>query len=119
MSEIRATTISDLAGTGPATLTKQSAAKAWVDISGTPSINDSLNVSSVTDNGTGLFQPNWTNVFSTANYATVAMGGGSSVTPYFIGWYARPASSVSTAGAEHSNTVVDVSRAIVAHGDLA
>ncbi len=30
MSEIRATTISDAAGTGPITLTKQSAAKAWV-----------------------------------------------------------------------------------------
>ena len=56
MSEIRATTISDAAGTGPITLTGQSAAKAWVNLNqvGTISIFDSFNVSGITDSGTGL-----------------------------------------------------------------
>ena len=53
MSEIRATTISDLAGTGPATLTKQSAAKAWGRYSSGTTIYDSFNVSSTTNYGTG------------------------------------------------------------------
>ena len=72
MSEIRATTISDAAGTGPITLTKQSAAKAWMarmSMSGTPSVGDSLNVSSLTDVAGGAVNPNWTNSFSSVNYA--------------------------------------------------
>ena len=35
MSEVRANTISAANGTGPITLTKQSAAKAWANINGT------------------------------------------------------------------------------------
>ena len=72
MSEIRATTISDTAGTGPITLTKQSAAKAWVNFNGTGTIavRDSLNVSSLTDNGTGVYSVSLTNSFSAVNYAT-------------------------------------------------
>jgi hypothetical protein len=54
LSEIRATTISDTAGTGPVTLTKQSAAKAWLQHNNAHSIQDSLNFSSITDGGTGL-----------------------------------------------------------------
>jgi len=38
MSEIRATTISNAAGTGPITLTGQSAAKAWVNFNGTGTV---------------------------------------------------------------------------------
>ena len=34
MSEIRATTISNAAGTGPITMTGQYAAKAWVNFNG-------------------------------------------------------------------------------------
>jgi hypothetical protein len=69
MSEIRATTISDAAGTGPITLTKQSAAKAWVNFSGqaTISIRNSLNVSGLVDNGAGDYTVNFTNTFS-GNY---------------------------------------------------
>jgi hypothetical protein len=55
LSEIRATTISDTAGTGPVTLTKQSAAKAWCyfNTNSPTSITGSYNVSSLTDNGVG------------------------------------------------------------------
>ena len=73
MSEIRATTISDAAGTGPITLTGQSAAKAWVSFNGTgaAAIVTSQNISSLTDNATGDYRVFFTNSFS-AEQATVA-----------------------------------------------
>ena len=62
MSEIRANTISDAAGTGPITLTKQTTIKAWVnfDGSGTIAARDSYNLSSLTDGGTGKYDINMT-----------------------------------------------------------
>ena len=71
MSEIRATTISDAAGTGPVTLTKQSAAKVWctVDQTGTMELKDSFGVTSVTDDGTGRSDLSFTNDFSNQHYA--------------------------------------------------
>ena len=53
MSEIRATTISDSAGTGPITLTKQSAAKAWCKLINKHhwSYKIVFNLSSITDDG--------------------------------------------------------------------
>ena len=69
MSEIRANTISDAAGTGPATLTKQSAAKMWCQASNAPAINDSFNVTSLTDVGTGKLTYNLTSNMSSASYA--------------------------------------------------
>ena len=60
MSEIRATTISDAAGTGPVTLTKQSAAKAWCNVDGSGfTVLDSFNASSVVDNSTGNYRINF------------------------------------------------------------
>lgn len=44
--------------------------KAWVKHGMTGTIAVSRNVSSVTDNGAGLFQPNFTTAFSTADYGT-------------------------------------------------
>ena len=75
MSEIRATTISDAAGTGPIALTGQSAAKAWVNFngSGTVAIRDSQNVSSITDTATGKYSVNLTNSMSSVNYSVVCM----------------------------------------------
>jgi hypothetical protein len=71
MSEIRATTISNAAGTGPITLTGQSAAKAWVNFNGTSTvaIRDSENVSSITDNGTGLYTINFTSSMANGGYS--------------------------------------------------
>ena len=78
MSEIRATTISDAAGTGPVTLTKQSAAKAWVNFSsnggGTASIRSSFNTSSVTDNATGQHTATLASSMSDANHTPSLSG---------------------------------------------
>ena len=50
-------------GTSPVTLTKQSAAKAWITYKGTSTnaIMDSLNMSGVVDNGTGDYTMSFTN----------------------------------------------------------
>ena len=76
LSEIRVTTISDTAGTGPVTLTKQHAAKAWVNFNGTGTIaiRTSFNVSGLTDSGTGDYLYAVTNAFSDES-AFVSNGG--------------------------------------------
>lgn len=82
MSELRANTISDAAGTGPVTLTGQYAAKAWVNFNGTGTvaIRESGNVSSITDNGTGNYTVNFTNAITDANFSAVASGSTGSIT---------------------------------------
>ena len=71
MSELRADTITASDGTSPVTLTKQSAAKAWAkNSSGFTSIEDSLNISSLDDDGTGNGGINFTNSFANATYAS-------------------------------------------------
>jgi len=71
MSELRADTITASDGTSPVTLTKQSAAKAWVNFNGTGTIaiRESFNTSSLTDNGTGNYASNLTNSMSNANFS--------------------------------------------------
>ena len=54
MSDIRANTISDAAGTGPVELTKQSAAKSWVCLHMNFYLEESFNISSATDLGTAV-----------------------------------------------------------------
>jgi hypothetical protein len=72
MSEVRADTITASDGTGPVTLTKQSAAKAFVLFDQTvPEIDNSFNTSSLTDTSTGNGDVNWTNAMSDAIYITV------------------------------------------------
>ena len=74
MSEIRATTISNAAGTGPITMTGQYAAKAWVNFNGTGTvaIRESGNVSGITDNGTGNYTVNFTTAMVDASYGLVS-----------------------------------------------
>lgn len=83
MSTLRAATIADLAGTGPVTLTGQTAAKAWVyyNGTGTPAIQNSANISSITDNGVGDWTTNFTAALASALYCpqtTIASGNASS-----------------------------------------
>ena len=48
--------------------------RAWAIFSGTgtPSIADNFNVSSITDHGTGSYQVNFSTAFSSVNYAPLA-----------------------------------------------
>ena len=77
MSEIRVTTVSDTAGTGPVTLTKQEAVKAYVsfDNVSTATIEASLNVSSITDAAVGETQVNLASNMSSATYCITACAG--------------------------------------------
>lgn len=89
MSEIRATTVSNLAGTGPVTLTGQSAAKAWCSFDGTVSsgyVLDSFNSSSFTDVGVGTYKFAFTSSMSNANYASPAGYGQTETADHGIRW---------------------------------
>jgi len=75
MSTVHCNTVQTSSG-GPVTLTKQSAAKAWVNFngSGTVAIRDSENVTSILDEGSGDYTVNFTNSMANANYNNVAGG---------------------------------------------
>lgn len=78
MSQIKATTLSNLAGskTVPTDTVVDGSAKAWVNFNGTGTvaIRRAFNVSSITDNGTGDYTVNFTNAMADANYAVVGVG---------------------------------------------
>lgn len=124
MSDLRVNTISASNGTSPVTLTKQSAAKVWVDVTGvsTASINKSLNTSGLTDNGTGDYTVFFINNLDSGNYSVVAevnftTGGDAQNTRITT----IDAGSVRTLGTNTANAAaVDCRRLFnTAHGDLA
>ena len=77
MSTLKADTIQSTSG-GAATLTKQTAPRAWMQINmlSTASIEQSLNTSSLTDESTGKMAVALTNAFNAATYCNVNGGGG-------------------------------------------
>jgi len=77
MSTIKVDTLVAADGSSAVTLTKQSAAKAWVNFNGTGTIaaRDSFNLSSLTDNGTGDYRVSISNSMSNSSYATPCSGG--------------------------------------------
>jgi|13_taG_2_1085334.scaffolds.fasta_scaffold41898_3 hypothetical protein len=126
MSEIRANTISDAAGTGPIELHKQSAAKAWVNFNGTgtPAIRDSVNVASLTDRGTGLYTLNYTSNMSSADYSSTGSSADNETDATARNRMFTP--STLTASASYANTYTvggsadNVALVCVSiHGDLA
>ena len=78
MSDIRVDTISAADGTSPVTLTKQSAAKAWINFNGvgTISTQDSLNVASLIDHAAGTYGLNMASNFNTAGFAATSTADG-------------------------------------------
>ena len=124
MSEIRATTISDTAGTGPITLTKQSAAKVFCSVTysgGTPITSQSINISSLTDIGNGFVQYNYSTNFDNSVYSIV-LGGNDNNYGNRAAWRSAEisSSSVRTVFIEGNSTTVEDDRiCVVMHGDLA
>jgi len=118
MSELRANTISDAAGTGPVTLTGQSAAKAWchIDVSaGVPSLADSYNVSGITDLSVGRVQVSFTSSMSGSSYATPA-----STDTFINGSYDFASASVNLFNNNAAGTPSDpVTYVATVSGDLA
>lgn len=78
MSTLKVATIQDTSGNNSSTPAEvaEGRAKAWINYNGsTNAIRDSFNVSSITDEGTGSHQINFTNAFADANYAAVGLSG--------------------------------------------
>mgnify|MGYP003152025357 FL=1 len=83
MSEIRANTISAANGTGPITLTKQSAAKGFIlqrNNNDAFATLNSFNISATTDNANGDTTYTVTSAMSDANYLVFCTGGDDSTT---------------------------------------
>jgi hypothetical protein len=72
MSTLRVTTVTNPPGGQP---TIDGLARAWVNFNGTGTvaIRASLNVSSITDNGTGDYTVNFTTALADANYSVAGM----------------------------------------------
>ena len=130
MSDIRVDTISAANGTDPVTLTKQSAAKAFLLFNGTANnIDVSLNTSSVTDLGAGYYQQNFSSAYSATKAYSVSMcsndmsWGGKQVERGGNGGILRTASYIRTgffAGSTSTNNESDAEMtSITTHGDLA
>ena len=96
---------------------QQGLAKAWSNVSSSQVVNDSLNVSSITDTGTGDYDLNWTNSFNNTSYSHVGADG-------FYGNLNTEPYTLSTGEANvyiynNSFALVDASFATSEHGDLA
>lgn len=124
MSELRANTISDAAGTGPVTLTGQSAAKAHVGFNAATNTvyPSSLNASSLTDNGVGNHNVNFTNNMTTVSY-TIVVGSNGPVNVYHTHAYVQGSSTSSYNHSQfrHDNSTLraDGQHYGTVHGDLA
>lgn len=116
MSEVRADTITASDGTGPVTLTKQSAAKAWNNTNSTgTTINDSFNIASLTDSGTGIQSHNVTNAFDSANHVPVFTPGNNISET----WIQSMTASAWQTRCYTGSSYVDNAVRTTSHGDLA
>jgi len=77
MSTLNVSNISDGTDTVGTSYVVNGSAKAWVNFNGTgtAAIRDSFNIASLTDNGTGDYTVNFSNVFSSGDYSAVSQGG--------------------------------------------
>jgi hypothetical protein len=121
MSELRTNLLSNAAGTGPAGLFKQSAAKAFTYINGTGTvaIRASLNVSSIVDEAVGQYSSNLTNAMADTSYVMAATSWIISVTS--VSQVAVPSTTTKYSYYHLSGgAYADVGNlSTIAHGDLA
>lgn len=124
MSQVRAATISNVAGTGPVTLTAQVAPKVYnrVSFSGgsVPSLTEGFNMSSIVDTALGLVTNNYTTAMATANYAVaVTAYVGSRVGSLSSSSAPTTTSCVTSVTLSNTAAEVDVDRALICTGSLA
>lgn len=86
MSTITVSNINDGTTSVPSTYVTNGSAKAWVNFNGTGTIaaRDSLNLSSLTDDGTGSYTVSFSSAFGAANYSFVVVSDGAN-DGYFCG----------------------------------
>lgn len=80
MSTLKADTIVASDGSSPVALTKQEAAKVWINFQGTGTIaiRDDFGASTIVDNTTGDYTVNFTNSMGNSNYLSLNIGSGDS-----------------------------------------
>lgn len=121
MSTLKADTLVASDGTSPVTLTKQSAAKAWLSADSTTSFYDSFNLSSGTDQGTGDYTYSLTNAYATrTGYsqagAVYTSAGGATITRNSS---RDAAGTIAVEVTNAAGTAADASQNVMTHGDLA
>ena len=107
-------------GEGNSTTTnlQQGLTKVWVRFNGTSTVavNDSLNVSGLTDHGTGDYQVNFTNNMGNVNYANTS----NSNNAHALNGNANSADNLRVGTYNSSTSLIDSSRVMSdANGDLA
>jgi len=124
-SELRLTTLANNAGTESVDTTYviNGSAKAWVHFNastGTPVTQDSLNLSSITDSGVGIFQPTYSSTFANDDYSFVAITGTGSAGGWAIEGADRTTSRTKMYTLSSTDNLSDYSHNnALAHGDLA
>ena len=117
MSTLKVATIQDTSGNNSSTPNEvaQGRAKAWVnfDGTGTVSIDDSFNVSSITDNSTGNYTINFTNAMSDTEYAVTGSTETTNGTPVVITTFGSSGSSRTTSSIRIATSYMDTSVQIV------
>ena len=110
-------------GEGSATTNlQQGLAKAWAafDGSGTVEIDDSNNIASMTDNGTGDYTLTITNDMANANYAPVSSCQLNGTSPDFVGAVSKAVGSTEFHAAHDNGSLSDMNDLYASwHGDLA
>ena len=99
---------------------QQGVAKMWCRVnysSGTPVASDSLNVSSLDDDGVGDIDYNFTNNPTSLNCSTVATSASSSTSTLFAA--VESTSNARTLQYNSSGSAVDHNASVSMHGDLA
>tara|TARA_R100000773_G_C4133548_1_gene63334 strand:- start:27 stop:425 length:399 start_codon:yes stop_codon:yes gene_type:complete len=111
-------------GEGNSTTTnlQQGLAKAWAKFDAGSTLNDSFNVSTLTDSGTGKFDLAFTNNMGNANYSGIGQGNNSGFCSYAssetTGETTTSKTRLNTRNYVHNNFDGTLNRFIV-HGDLA
>jgi len=138
MGTLKVDTVVGSDGTSPVTLTKQEAPKLvvrYTTVTTTATVGSPLNVTSLTDNGTGDTSISNTSAFSDALYAIFATGtcnydssGNSTVGAYSVGSWTNSASNQTTSvtrigqrfasSSSAANTDIDIT-SVALIGDLA
>ena len=113
-------------GEGNSTTTnlQQGLSKAWIhfDGSGTVAVNDTLNITSLVDNGTGDYTVSIVNDMANAHYSSpcAASSGGAANTDTMVNPYTWAAGSLALRSNNNSGSAADRSEVnITIHGELA
>ena len=72
MSTLEVSNLNDGTTTVATTFVTNGSAKAWFNLNAaTPALRDSFNIGSITDQGTGTYDCNFTSALSNANYSAI------------------------------------------------